>query len=116
MADLKGDRDVRATLQPAVATPQVGADGQGATREARAVFTLRNSAWGPIRVESARAPIGTRIQSDPPLPTTVRAGGTLVVTVISQFSAAAPAEARTVLLETRDSPPLALVVRPEAAK
>lgn len=116
MADLKGDRNARALLQPAVATPQVSADGQGATREAQAVFTLRNGAWGPVRVESARAPIGTRVQCNPPLPATVKAGGTLVVTVIAQFSAAAPADLRTVLLETRGSPPLALVVHPETAK
>lgn len=108
LGDLQGDRTATVRLASPV-------------QECPATFELRNKSWAPILVESARVPIGTVITTEPPLPTTVKPGGTLLVTVVAKLRAragagagaraASEAASQTYLLETRGAAPLALTVR-----
>ncbi|MBL9140508.1 MAG: hypothetical protein JNK53_01460 [Phycisphaerae bacterium] len=106
LSDLQGSRTDTAAL----------AAGDSGVQEVPSVFRLQNTSWAPIRVESARVPIGTRIATEPTLPTTVKPGGTLEVTVVSKLRASEPPTARRILLETKGTEPLVLLVTPKVTE
>lgn len=89
------------------------AGGPGDPVRVPAVFTLHNTTWGGIRVESVRAPVGVEVSTVPPLPATIPGGGRLEVAVIASLR---PGAVRTVLLECAGQPPLRLEVAADAAR
>lgn len=97
--DLQGDR---------LATAQVVDD------QTTAEFVFRNGAWGNVRVESARVPVGTVVDTRPKLPVTLKPGQTLTVLVTDAVRPGRGA-ARSVWLETAGQEGLELVVQPYVA-
>lgn len=113
LASLPGCRTTLGDLAGAREASGTSTAGAGVAREETATFELSNRAWGPVRVESVRAPVGTEVLTEPPLPAEIKAGQRLSVRVSAWVPAGGAREERTVALETRGSPPLLLTVRPE---
>lgn len=103
LADLAGPRSVTEWVTPEA----VGGD---AVAEVPASFVLRNSSFGPVRVESAAAPVSTEVRTEPPLPATVGAGRSLRVSVTARFRASEGDAVRRVRLEAAGQAPLELSV------
>ncbi len=109
LADLQGARSTT------VHVPTETLAGEGTANPATGVsasFSLKNAAWGAVLVESLRVPVSTTVTTQPELPATIKPGGELQVTVYSKFKPGRPAGARTISLETKGQPPLALTVQP----
>lgn len=103
LADLEGPRGVTQWITP----PAQGTDD---AVDVPATFVLRNRAFGSVRVESLRVPIGTEVVTEPPLPADVGGGRSIVVTVLARFRASEGDQVRSVKLETAGQPPLELMV------
>lgn len=75
-----------------------------------AVFMLRNPTLGSVSIESVRVPIGTEVNTEPPLPARIAPGGTLLVTVVAAFRPEEGDRVRRVLLQSAGQPDLVLTV------
>jgi hypothetical protein len=109
LTDLQGSRSATVQVPAAIAA---SADSGHSVADISASFSLKNSAWGAVLVESLRVPVSTAVTTQPELPATLKPGAELHVTVHSKFKPGQPASARTISLETKGQPPLILTVQP----